>query len=90
MSVHGRPRARIHKGSTMDYKRIVNAPIWALSEIIWYIKWWINLFVTITQKLYRFGELILQFGVKSINSYDAFLDELEVKISNLGRDNVLD
>ena len=80
MSVHGRPAAPVRKGSTMDYKRIANAPRWVVSEIIWYIKWWLGLF-------YSFGEWILDTSVFLIDLHDEFWDAVYDKLE--GEDNVL-
>ena len=80
MSVHGRPAAPIRKGSTMNYKRIAHVPKWVVSEIIWYIKWWGNLF-------YQLGEWILNTSVFLIDLHDDFWDEVYDKLK--GEDNVL-
>ena len=83
MFIRRRPAAHVRKRSKMNYKRIANAPKWVISEIIWYIKWWCNVF-------YSLGEWILNTAVKLIDLHDEMWDTLEDKINNMRKDNVLD
>ena len=80
MFIRRRPAAPVRKGSTMDYKRIANAPKWVASEIIWYIKWWLSLF-------YSLGEWILNTSAFLIDLHDEFWDAAYDKLR--GEDNVL-
>ena len=72
--------ARVRRENTMNYERIKNAPAWVISEIIWYIKWWSDLF-------YFFGKWILDTGIKLINLHDELWDNLENYLED--RKNVL-
>ena len=65
----------------MNYERIKNAPKWVISEIIWYIKWWGNLF-------YSVGEWILDTGVRLIDLHDEMWDNFDNYLEE--RVNVLD
>ena len=65
----------------MNYERIKNAPKWVISEIIWYIKWWGNLF-------YSIGKWILDTGVRLIDLHDEMWDNFDNYLEE--RVNVLD
>ena len=67
----------------MNYKRMLHAPAWVVSEIIWYFKWWFNLFHLI-------GVTIISIGVKLIEFHDFFWDEVDRKIQNMREGDVLD
>lgn len=39
-------------------------------EITWYGRWWRDFIVFIFQKLYKFGECVLEYGTKLIDYID--------------------
>lgn len=43
-----------------------------IEETVWYIIWWFCFIVNIFQKLYQFGEWILESTAKLINLNDRF------------------
>ena len=45
-----------------------------IAETVWYLTWWCELIVTFFQKLYRFGEWILESAIKLIDVIDEFFE----------------